>query len=74
MDSTKQLMRNLELAYNYLAFVALPLPDHMMMFGNEILQLVTAQDKRNFFEQLRRKTTVTASGYFSTQERAIIAT
>lgn len=52
--TTEEHLRNLVLAYNYLAFVAPPAHDFRHITGAEIAERVGAQDQTNFFAQARR--------------------
>ena len=59
------LLGNLELAYNYLAFVATSASAQQyrhIIDGSQLLELVAASDARNFFTQIRRNRTTNSDG------------
>ncbi len=51
----RQLLRDAEVLYNYLAFVAAAPPNRQTLTGAQLFTLLTADDARNFFAQVRRQ-------------------
>jgi hypothetical protein len=51
----RELLRDAEVLYNYLAFVAPAPPNRHMLTGAQLFALLTADDARNFFAQVRRQ-------------------